>query len=378
MEQHRTERCSRRNYLCPIFAEFFPEAGQPLTEAMALNRVAVLPAFGPNVNSGDDFWSPAGKDKMERIEADPLAPPPLRSGKHLTSARAFEGVRQFEVRRANTLAQRAFKSLTKALEEHCLCFVCQPWHSYLWYFPEAQELRERRQVFSTSLPLCFFGGDQRWVEILHNSPAVHNSLYRAECLVHGESAKAWYEGSGRMTFECCEELAFPPQLAEAAAEIIAPLAQEILEDPQGHLRKMLSRGHYRGTEVRLMAPGEPDNLKMVPYPAHLWRWRNTLSFAWQNEDNITTLEMLAALAEIRRRARQLGTQGTRFFHVLDSQVKYHIMAKERAHSKRLNRLARRMMAVQLGGQLQALALWTISALNFADTASRRFAPHHGS
>eukprot|EP00439_Symbiodinium_sp_Y106_P068932 s312_g11.t2 len=141
---------------------------------------------------------------------------------------------------------------------------------------------------------------------------------------------------------------------------------------------MLSRGHYRGTEVRLMAPGEPDNLKMVPYPAHLWRWRNTLSFAWQNEDNITTLEMLAALAEIRRRARQLGTQGTRFFHVLDSQVKYHIMAKERAHSKRLNRLARRMMAVQLGGQLQALALWTISALNFADTASRRFAPHHGS
>ena len=37
-----------------------------------------------------------------------------------------------------------------------------------------------------------------------------------------------------------------------------------------------------------MAPGEPDNLKMAPYPAHLWRWRNTLSFAWQNEDNITT------------------------------------------------------------------------------------------
>ena len=105
---------------------------------------------------------------------------------------------------------------------------------------------------------------------------------------------------------------------------------------------------------------------------------NTLSFAWQNEDNITTLEMLAALAEIRCRARQLGTQRTRFFHVLDSQVVYHIMAKGRAHSKRLNRLARRMMAVQLGGQLQALALWTISAWNFADTVSRRFAPHHGS
>ena len=25
----------------------------------------------------------------------------------------------------------------------------------------------------------------------------------------------------------------------------------------------------------VVSRGEPDNLKMVPYPAHLWRWRNT-------------------------------------------------------------------------------------------------------
>ena len=54
-----------RNYLCPTFAEFFPEA------AMALNSGGVA-AFWPNVNSADDFWSPAKKDKMERVEADPL------------------------------------------------------------------------------------------------------------------------------------------------------------------------------------------------------------------------------------------------------------------------------------------------------------------
>ena len=74
---------------------------------MALNRVAVLPAFGPNVNSGDDS---AGKDKMERMEAGPLVAvkfwtPPfstfgrgrgeqvrLRQAPHW-GARAFEGVR---------------------------------------------------------------------------------------------------------------------------------------------------------------------------------------------------------------------------------------------------------------------------------------------
>ena len=47
MEQRRSERCSRRTTfsLCPTFAEFFPEPGQPLTETMALNKVAVLLAF---------------------------------------------------------------------------------------------------------------------------------------------------------------------------------------------------------------------------------------------------------------------------------------------------------------------------------------------
>ena len=58
------------------------------------------------------------------------------------------------------------------------------------------------------------------MEILHNFSAVHNSLRRAECLVHGEGAKAWYEGSGRITFECCEELTFPPNLCDALAQAI--------------------------------------------------------------------------------------------------------------------------------------------------------------
>ncbi|CAE7205793.1 unnamed protein product [Symbiodinium sp. CCMP2592] len=444
--EHREHRCARRDYLCPTFAEFFPEPGQPLTEAMALNKVAVLTAFGPNINDKDDFWSPAGKEKLEKMEADPLvaakfwsppfntfglgrgeqvqlpngrwvdAPPALRSGGHLTGVAGL----------SKAVALRALKSLTRAVEKNSLCYVCQPWDSYLWYFPEAEELRETRGIFSTSFPLSCFGGPKRWVELLHNSPAVHKALHRPACRDHEEEHKGWYDSTGRIRFACCEELRLlgdlcdalalaikrdlaeicplipgkltdrtmdwqlmaqlrgassslrSPAAAEAASEVIAPIAREILEDPLEHLRRMLSRGHYQGTEVRLMAPSEPDNLKMVPYPAHLWRWRNTLSFAWHNEDNITTLEMLAALAEIRRRARQLNTQGTRFFHILDSQVVYHIMAKGRAHSKRLNRLARRMMAVLLAAQLQALALWTISAWNFADTASRRFAPHHGS
>ncbi|CAE7246456.1 unnamed protein product [Symbiodinium sp. CCMP2592] len=383
IEEHREHRCSRRNYLCPTFAEFFPEPGQPLTEAMALNKVAVLTAFGPNINDKDDFWGQAGKEKLERMEADPLvaakfwsppfntfglgrgeqvrlqngrwvdAPPALRAGGHLTGLAGLSNTAAFEVRRANTLALRALKSLSRAVEENFLCYVCQAWDSYLWYFPEAEELRETKGSSPRRFLCAALVGPND----------------------HEEEPKAWYDSTGRIQFACCEELRLPgnlcdtlalaikkdlaeicplipgkltdrtmdwqlmaqlrgassslrsPAAAEAAAEVIAPIAREILEDPIEHLRRMLSRGHYRGTEVRLMAPNEPDNLKMVPYPAHLWRWRNTLSFAWHNEDNITTLEMLAALAEIRRRARQLNTQGTRFFHILDSQVVYHVMAK---------------------------------------------------
>ncbi|CAE7461731.1 HYDIN [Symbiodinium sp. CCMP2592] len=300
---------------------------QPLTEAMALNKVAVLTALGPNVNDKDDFWSAAGKEKLERGEQAQL-----QNGRWVDAA-------AFEVRRANTLALRALKSLSRAVEENSLCYVCQPWGSYLWYLPEAEELRETKGIFSTSFPLCCFGGPKRWVELLHNSPAVHQALHRTECREHEEEPKAWYDNTGRIRFACCEELRLPEDLcdtlalairkdlaeicplipgkltdrtiaaAEAAAEVIAPIAREILENPIEHLRRMLSRGHYRGTEVRLMAPGEPDNLKLVPYPAHLWRWRNTLSFAWHNEDNITALEMLAALAEIRRQSLLLTGGG---------------------------------------------------------------------
>ena len=60
------------------------------------------------------------------------------------------------------------------------------------------------------------------------------------------------------------------------------------------------------------------------------RWRSMLSFPWQNEDNISTLEMLAALAEIRGALRgSWGPKGSGFpclDHVL-------LVAKGRAHSQ---------------------------------------------
>ncbi|CAJ1394674.1 unnamed protein product [Effrenium voratum] len=451
VEGHRKLSCRRKNLLVPTFAEFFAGPEYPLTNAVAMNKVAVKLPFDREVNSNDDFWTPSGKERLESMDLDPLVvakhwgperplfvrergrqvqlvdgrwvngPPAVRDMKHLDGFPWLPNKVAFEVRRANQVARRSLRSLANAPAEHTLCSVEHPWYSYLWYFPEAVALANRPEIFTTRFSACCFGGQNvHWICLLHNSPRLHHALHKPEC--HGHRGlreyDAWVDAQGHVqvasiqaagsSAQFCAAFAEAlvaeladraplvpgklddkslrwqlmvqlrgacnslrsPAAAEQAVSAILPLAEELLLSPSDHLKRLLSRGHYRGTEVRLQAPDDDSTLRTVPYPAHLWRWRTTLSFAWSHEDHINTLEMAAALAEIRRRARQTESQGCRFFLVLDSQVVYHVLAKGRSSSKRLNRLARRVMAVQLMCGMQPLVLWTISGWNFADAPSR--------
>ena len=451
VEGHRKLSCRRKNLLVPTFAEFFAGPEYPLTNAVAMNKVAVKLPFDREVNSNDDFWTPSGKERLESMDLDPLVvakhwgperplfvrergrqvqlvdgrwvngPPAVRDMKHLDGFPWLPNKVAFEVRRANQVARRSLRSLANAPAEHTLCSVEHPWYSYLWYFPEAVALANRPEIFTTRFSACCFGGQNvHWICLLHNSPRLHHALHKPEC--HGHRGlreyDAWVDAQGHVqvasiqaagsSAQFCAAFAEAlvaeladraplvpgklddkslrwqlmvqlrgacnslrsPAAAEQAVSAILPLAEELLLCPSDHLKRLLSRGHYRGTEVRLQAPDDDSTLRTVPYPAHLWRWRTTLSFAWSHEDHINTLEMAAALAEIRRRARQTESQGCRFFLVLDSQVVYHVLAKGRSSSKRLNRLARRVMAVQLMCGMQPLVLWTISGWNFADAPSR--------
>ena len=122
---------------------------------------------------------------------------------------------------------------------------------------------------------------------------------------------------------------------------------------------------HRGTEVRFEVPIEPEETRVVPYPAHLWRWKTVASYPFSHADHITTLELTAAFCEIRRQARSLRGQKRRYFHVVDSQPIFYVLAKGRSSSRRLNRLARRVAPI---------ALWTLSKWNAASGPSRRFDP----
>ncbi|CAE7472001.1 unnamed protein product [Symbiodinium sp. CCMP2592] len=108
--------------------------------------------------------------------------------------------------------------------------------------------------------------------------------------------------------------------------------------------------------VRLEVPLEGGTSRLVPYPAHLWEWKTVASYPFRQEDSITTLELTAAFCEIRRISRGPGGQNVRYFHVLDSQATYYVLAKGRSSSK----------AVLLVSQMQPLVLWTLSGWNSAD------------
>ena len=99
-----------------------------------------------------------------------------------------------------------------------------------------------------------------------------------------------------------------------------------------------------------------------------------MAYAWSQEDHISILELQAVPTEIRRIARRDASQSMRYFHVVDSRVAHMLMAKGRSSSKRMNRVARRIISCCLMSNFYPLSLWTLSKWNFADGPSRRYAP----
>ena len=155
------------------------------------------------------------------------------------------------------------------------------------------------------------------------------------------------------------------------AELKLKVAQQIydLEKPfttgrEGKaLYKLLKHGHYRGTDIRLFV--EHNSIKeLVPYPAFRWLWRDSLSFKWRQEAHINELEGLALFAHVRRLLKSREVQQVKVMIVVDSQVLFYALRKGRSPSKRLNRLLKKLMGLQLFGDLYNFPIWTLSAWNF--------------
>ena len=139
-----------------------------------------------------------------------------------------------------------------------------------------------------------------------------------------------------------------------------------------HLLSIVRKTSHRGTDVRLLSTQFLCEEEIVPYPALRWFWQEILAWPWQEEQHINVLEAQALLTYMRRKARDLSQRDQRYVHVLDSRVVTAVLAKGRSRSRRLSRIARRIMAVSIAANLYPMGLWTLSSWNFSDAASRRF------
>ena len=128
---------------------------------------------------------------------------------------------------------------------------------------------------------------------------------------------------------------------------------------------LLRNGHYRGTDIRF-AVEHMAQCEMVPYPAYRCFWRDTLSFRWKQGAHINELETQVLIAHVRRLLQEDEVKQVRLMIEVDSQVLFYAIGKGHSPSKRLNRLMRRLTALQLMSDLYVLPIWTLSAWNFAD------------
>ena len=106
---------------------------------------------------------------------------------------------------------------------------------------------------------------------------------------------------------------------------------------------------------------------------YLWTWRIVHGYPWAiiEEQHINKLELLATLNTIKWRLRRTGHQGSRFIHLVDSQVTGSIVTKGRSGSRLLRPGLAKLASLVLAGNLYPVYLYVASEDNPADIPSRR-------
>eukprot|EP00435_Cladocopium_sp_Y103_P035566 s1373_g9.t1 len=344
-------------------------------------------------------------------------PPALRDERHVMGYPNLRGFQAVQVRQGKRMALKSVKRC-KDLHERGKVFTLEhPYRSFIWFMNATVELAALPGVQMAVYSSCCFGGRrEKWTAILTNSPCIYEELHKPDC-THGllDDYQPYRDEQGVVRYPTEAEAEYPSGMCQAYArglrremetrnvwpddndfrlqklgnellkysrftddELRLKVAQRILrmEDQLVTGREneariyLLNNGHYRGTDVRLAVEHQAQR-ELVPYPAYRWLWRDMLSFRWKQEAHINELETQAMIAHIRRLLREPEVQQVRLLVIIDSQVLFYAVSKGRSPAKRINRLLRRLAALQLMGDLYVLPVWTLSAWNFADRPSRR-------
>lgn len=122
------------------------------------------------------------------------------------------------------------------------------------------------------------------------------------------------------------------------------------------LNALLRSADYRGSDVRLdtgemMRPSQWPRRSIDPAK---WVWYPVMAHPYHDSEHINLLEVRAAHLTLRWRCRSPARIGSRFFHLLDSQVALAVLCKGRSSSYKMNRVLRRVGALTVAaGMLPA-------------------------
>lgn len=318
---------------------------------------------------------------------------------------------QVIVRQENKMAKRCLKGLEAADRQGGFAALLHPYDSLLWRTEEVEEIRSRPGSMVSSCSFCCFGVRKAsWISLLHNSPRVHQALHHPRCHCARSEESGVHPSSGRSgpgetgteeyPWRFCvayagavvadlRALMIPPlgtaqfdlphllynQIMGSARgmqseDLVYKLVVEVEEmvrhmelgDEQRHLAGLARHLRLKGTDARLLSPKEETNGRevLVPYPAFRWNWRSCLAHEWPSQHGLRGLEMVAMLAELRRRARSPQQFNQVYIHVVDSVPCLWAVEKGRSKSRRVNRTLQRFLALAMAANIHPLVTWTLT------------------
>ena len=250
---HSEGQCLRDELDAPTFAERFAGPNFPLTQAVALQGIAIQPPLDIKIHSYPwDFFTEVGKSKLDNMERDSSLsathwapecktfsaargkPITLRGGRRIAGPRALRSKAKpwglpnltteesFQVRRGNAMAKRSIQGLKDAKRSRRIGTLEHPYNSFIWDTDDAKEVTEDPDFFVAVFSNCCYGGWRtKWTCLVTNDEILYQALHKPECPGHD-----WlqpyqvHETPHGLIFDTEEESEYPWELCLRYAEAL--------------------------------------------------------------------------------------------------------------------------------------------------------------
>ena len=324
IEQHRHDHCKRKEYVMPKFGERFSGPHAPLSYAVAeVGGIEVQEPF--DYLRGDDFFSDAGKAKLERLESDPAlvcehwapecklfsrargrpvqlpdgrtvaGPQALRDHHHVMGFPWASAQDKIKLRKSNNMALRGLKRGKGEFGRTRYLTLEHPYNSWLWYFSLIEELENAGFTFASGSNCCWGGDREKWYAVLNNCPGIQEKIHRPSCPGHpnllGYGATVRPDGS--LLFATEEEAEYKRDWCRAYAQ---GLKNEL--EAQGWIKEAIKDGRCAWLQSELQKSTE-----RLAVPATC---ETVASIIWDMEQN---MYQGTEAMHLREMARRMGIRG---------------------------------------------------------------------